>query len=393
MALSTDGPTEHASVTPEVTSEGNVDVPVQPGSAAELGDSPNIEDPGFEGKPDRVEYERTEEVPSLLGGGADSGKEELDSAPDQDEDDENLSPSPADGVAAGNDADNAVPATDSFQNLPENQPTPAIIAEPGNSPTEDPAVRVEIESILASLQDSLAHTHYISSRIDAVSNDTERLIKEVNGISFKYEQLTAEMESISSGANSKNMFSKAFLAISSVVLASLVIFQIYMFFSLINIQRLQNAAGSSVLENISSLNKKMADYDKNLTKALEKPAQQEHALPNPAAAEKTDNDAHGNKEAGSANATPVLERLNKLRNGLPEKKLIRKETGDWFVYNKKIQECISDVEIIEVLNQAYRKIGRQLTPTIPMPAFNALCILKPNGKGGTDVVMTKEFLP
>ena len=99
------------------------------------------------------------------------------------------------------------------------------------------------------------------------------------------------------------------------------------------------------------------------------------------------------KEGSSANSLSVLERLNKLRNGLPEKRLIRKETGDWFVYNKKSQECISDVEVIEALNQAYRKIGRQLEPNIPMPAHNALCILKPNGKGGTDVVMTKEFLP
>jgi hypothetical protein len=85
--------------------------------------------------------------------------------------------------------------------------------------------------------------------------------------------------------------------------------------------------------------------------------------------------------------------LNKLRNGLAEKKLIRKENGDWFVYGKKSEENITDVEVIKALNLAYEKIGRSLIPPVPLPAHNALCILKADGKGGTQIVMTKDFLP
>jgi len=87
--------------------------------------------------------------------------------------------------------------------------------------------------------------------------------------------------------------------------------------------------------------------------------------------------------------------LNKLRNGLPEKKLFRNETGDWFTYNnnkKNNHESISDIEIIKALNEAYIKIGRTITPGIPLPPVKALCLLKPDGKGGTQIIMTKEFV-
>ena len=157
-----------------------------------------------------------------------------------------------------------------------------------------------------------------------------------------------------------------------------------------NQKGISGEAAKQILTDIGNLNKKMADYNKNITKVLEKPVQQEHAQPSPVAAEIA---VHEPQVTSSASVTPVNEKLNKLRNGLPEKKLFRKETGDWFVFNKKNDECISDVEIIDSLNQAYRKIGRSVSPVVPLPAHKALCILKPDGKGGTQVVMTTEFLP
>jgi hypothetical protein len=166
-----------------------------------------------------------------------------------------------------------------------------------------------------------------------------------------------------------------------------------MFASLNKIQLLQNTAGSTVLQNINNLNKKMADYDKNLTKALDKPIQQEHPQPNPAASPTNGHGTAENIQASTVTITPVTERLNKLRNGLPEKKLFRNETGDWFTYNKKgNNESISDIEVIQALNEAYIKIGRAISPGIPLPPIKALCLLKPDGKGGTQIVMTKEFV-
>ena len=301
---------------------------------------------------------------------------------------------PAKKMVSENSVTEAVAApSDSFDVLREERQIAAIMAEPEKKAPEYPAAGNDVLKVLESLQDSLADTRYISAKIDAVSDDTERLIKQVNNLSVNYEMLATEMESITSGADTKRMLSKAFLAISSIIVTLLVFFQVYMFVTLIQVQQVQNASGSSVLENIGSLSKKLADYDKHLAKALEKPVQQEHAQPSHVVAEKSDHETGGNKEAAPAQVTQVIEKLNKLRSGLPEKKLIRKETGDWFVYNKKVDECIADVEVIETLNQAYRKIGRSLSTSVPMPSHNALCILKPDGRGGTQVVMTKDFVP
>ena len=386
MAISTDDPTESASLSSEVTGDGDGHMPVDTDSAGELnatdqGSPPEngsepFDDAAFpvnsvHAEDDRTSLkeptvsERTAEVPALLDKTAVSQLEESETAS----------------------------AINSVHDLPDEQPIPAATVEPGNNPADHPAGAIELKIILESLQESLDNTQNISSKMDAVSNDTARLANQVNNISSLCELLAAEMESISSGANTKTILSKTFLTISSIIIALLLIFQVYIFTSLIKIQRIQNAAGSSVLENISQLNKQMAAYNSNLTKALENPVQQGQAQLNPAAPEKAGHDDPGNIGTGSSNAMAVLEKMNKLRNGLPERKLIRKETGDWFIFNKKNEECIADVEVIDVLNQAYKKIGRSLSPVIPMPSHKAICILKPDGKGGTEVVMSKNFLP
>ena len=395
MASSTDDPTESASLSGEVTGDGNAHMPVDTDSADELNaadqgsppengsepfadaaisvnsvhaedDRTSLKEPAdAEDLPDPMVSERTEEVPALLEKIAVSQLEEPETAS----------------------------TMDSVQDKPDDQPIPAATVQPGNSPADHPAGATELKIILESLQESLDNTQNISSKMDAVSNDTARLVNQVNNISSICELLTTEMESVSSGTHTKNILSKTFLTISSIIIALLLIFQVYIFTSLIKIQRIQNAAGTSVLENISQLNKQMAAYNSNLTKALENPVQQGQAQLNPAAPEKAGHDDPGNIGTGSSNAMAVLEKMNKLRNGLPERKLIRKETGDWFIFNKKNEECIADAEAIDVLNQAYKKIGRSLSPAIPMPSHKAICILKPDGKGGTEVVMSKNFLP
>jgi len=400
MAITTDDSTEKTSVSADVDSGTNADATVQPDSAADQ----NVPDEGAVSEDSAVETgdtapsdgtehssDRKVEVMELLGGTDASTTEEPEIVPLQDGAIEEATPVES-GVAV-DEIDAVLPATGSSNNLPDDRLMSAIAAESENIAAKLAGNWSDLKGILESIQDSLANTQSVPSKIDALSNDADGLVKQLHGLSLNYELLTAELETISSDAHSKSVLSKTFLIISSLIIVLLVSFQIYLFMSLITIERIQNVAGSSVLENIRGLDKKMAAYDKNLTKSLENPPQQEHAQPNPAVAEKSGHETAAHKEAGPADATPVLAKLNRLRNGLPEKKLIRKETGDWFVYSKKNEECISDVEVIDSLNQAYRKIGRSTSPGIPMPAHNALCILKPDGKGGTQVVMTKEFLP
>ncbi|MEI6207011.1 MAG: hypothetical protein WCP20_09530 [Desulfuromonadales bacterium] len=390
MATTSDGPAEKTSDTPEVTIDGNVDVPVQPDSVADAisGEIADINKDSEHGEiHDGMESNSREEVAALLGGSEISGHEAPKAETDQD------AAELAENVNSEEKMDTTVFSTDSILDLPDNQPIPDIIVAPVSTVVNHSVSGTDLNNLLKSQQDSLAIIQYISSKTDSVLNDTDHLKEQVNNISGSCELLTEEMKSFISSAGTKSILSKTYLTGSSVALALLVIFQMYLFFSLVKIQRLQNTAGSAVLENISGLNKKMADYNTNLKKVLEGPAHQEPGHPTPAAAEKAGHETHGNKEGDSAHITPVLEKLNKLRNGLPEKKLIRKETGDWFVLHMKSEEVISDVEVIDVLNQAYKRIGRSLSPKIPPPPHNALCILKPDGKGGTEVVMTTLFLP
>lgn len=329
----------------------------------------------------QTESDRTEEVPALLGTSGISGNEESESVANQE---------PAVDAVAETEA---VLYQTAAANVSLNSSPPDCTLIPAIHIEEHRTDRIDSQKLLETVQESLATTLALSAKVEAISGDTDNLLKQINSLSLNYELLSAEMESFSSGTDAKKLLSKKFLGISSVALALLVIFQVYIFISLIRTQRQANASGTAVLEQVNSLNNKMAAYDKNLTKALGKPAQQEHAPPTPAPAEKAAHEPHQTPDAATARTTPVLEKLNKLRNGLPEKKLIRKETGDWFVYNKKTDECIADVEVIESLNQAYKKLGRSLSPGVPLPAHNALCVLKPDGKGGTEIVMTKTFLP
>lgn len=276
----------------------------------------------------------------------------------------------------------------------ESQPFPETAVETAIHIGTPPVSAADIQLILETVQESLTNTAYISAKIDAVSGDTDALLQQLKTLSTNQERLATQVEEITANVDSKNsgstnVPSKTFLIASSSLLAMLVVAQVYLFISLLNTQRHQNTAGSAVLGNITSLNKKMALYDTNLTKALAQPATQEHTQPPPSAGHET----AGGVVSASAPVVPVLERLNKLRNGLPEKKLVRKESGDWYIYSKKNDECIADVEVIKALNQAYERTGRSLTPPVPMPSHNALCILKADGKGGTQIVMTKEFLP
>lgn len=260
-------------------------------------------------------------------------------------------------------------------------------------PEHHATIVCEMKKMQDILEDTLTQTHNILSKIEGLSYDTADFSKRLAAVSELHDALTQEMGSISAESRIKSTLSKTFLIVSSVVLVLLVVFQVYTFVSLIKIQRLQNAAGASLLGNVNNLTAKLTDFDKKIAQALEKTVQREHSPPTSAMPETTDSDAHGTGDAGSTFATPVAEKLNRLRNGLPEKKLIRKETGDWFIYSKKGSENIADVDVIRALNEAYTKIGRSMTTKIPLPAHNAVCLLKPDGKGGTLVVMTGDFLP
>jgi len=268
---------------------------------------------------------------------------------------------------------------------PHDLPATPIIDGRGQTTADQPAVSEDLKKILDALQESLVNSNQqLSAKLDAVSDDTAALMKRVDSISAMYEQLTADLEYSSSAAKAKSFLSKTFMAVSSIAIALLAIFQVYMYPSFMKNQHNQNTAVSSVLQNMSSLDKKMAGYDKNLTKALEKPVQQAPAAP---PAEKAVPEAKVNTGATPVNVTSLPEKLNKCRNGLSVQKLIRNEKGDWFVANKKGDGYITDVEVIEALDRAYKRYYGAQWPNIPLEVSKRPCFLVPDGRGGTEIAM------
>lgn len=336
-----------------------------------------------------LEDHHREEVPALLGREIEADDAEIQITPVAAIADE----SPVDARMEEDTPDTDDTGAVAEPELTDVHPLPVIAGE-HTEPVAAPDAGIELGLFTESLQEVVADIRAVSAKIDAVSVDTDSLINQVNSLSIKYDALAEEIQANATDGATRNFLSKTFLTVSSVVVAALAVFQLYTFTSLIKSQRKEHAAVAALLGNMNDLNKKLADYDKNLTKALPVSAQPEHApQQHHAAPEQAPHGTAGKTDTPSAPVIPVLEKMNRLRNGLPEKKLIRKETGDWFVYNKKNEECIADIEVIDALNQAYRKSGRSLSPGFPLPAHNALCILKPDGKGGTEIVMTKNFVP
>ncbi len=214
MANPTDDPTENTPVSTGSSIDGNAET---------------------EESPDERKYDHTDEVPALLGIVEGSVDKEQVIVPDQEEAVHDAAP--AEVVDAGDEAAvnaeakaaEATTAMDSFQVQPESPIIPEITIAQENRDEVLPADVADLKDIMAALQESLTNSRYISAKIDAVSIDTDCLIKQVNGISNSGDLLAAEIEAINSGAKTKSILSKTFLTCSSAVLALLIIIQFYMF--------------------------------------------------------------------------------------------------------------------------------------------------------------------
>lgn len=99
------------------------------------------------------------------------------------------------------------------------------------------------------------------------------------------------------------------------------------------------------------------------------------------------------KEREASFKSSVQEKINRLRNGAAEQQLYRKSNGDWFAVIGKNEIALSDPDALEELNQAFVKSGRPLKTTYLVPPHKVVVILRANGKGGTEIVVTKEVAP
>jgi len=141
---------------------------------------------------------------------------------------------------------------------------------------------------------------------------------------------------------------------------------------------------------ISATGSKMEELEKALVEAKKEFRQRE------ADQDKTFTEALQEKEKNvieSRKMSVAAETLNRLRDGAPEKKVIRRQGGDWFIMGKK-EEPIGNAEAIEVLNNAYTRAKSVEKPVEHMPPHtgNAICVLKPDGRGGTQVSIAYDYI-
>ena len=256
------------------------------------------------------------------------------------------------------------------------------------------AIKAETGELRETLNNILDQIQMLSQKVESVSVEPASPappIEAVSQTSDNQPQAQVHESNAFSGVAPKPSL-KTFLVSACAVVGVLSVFTIYTFTALVKVQRVQNTSGTALQSTIGALNKQLTSTEAQLSKALEKTVQQEQARA--AAMEKAAENGHPTGEEAGGYVPPVTERLNRLRSGHSEKKLIRKETGDWFVFDGKMATAtVIDVEIIKALNDAYIKYGRSLTTKIPLPPHNAVCLLKPDGKGGTKIVMTGNFAP
>lgn len=333
--------------------------------------------------------ERSQEIPALLESDAPQEEQEETILQEQDDPDETARDLQVQEEAADTTGCSTPPVGDQMAEMF----APVQYLESPETARELEAIRSELKTVLETVHTFQDSSEQILAKVDSIAAESASVSGKINEIALNHELISSELESLVSGAGSRNVLSKAFMVCICTVMVALAGFQIYTFMSLVQTDNLYTASGTKLVENLNGLNKKMAEYNANLSKAVAAPdphatTPAQHA----AAPEASGHEAAPQHSAEAPAAMPLSEKLNRLRNGAVEKKLVRKETGDWFVYTKKIDECIADVEIISALNQAYKRLGRPLPTSEKMPSHNSLCILKPDGKGGTEIVMTQNFV-
>ncbi len=205
----------------------------------------------------------------------------------------------------------------------------------------------------------------LSERISTISVTSTAIVTDLHKVSEETEQLLSWSQHV----QVTSALSKTFQVIA--ISALLILIGGISFLGLLQYKahsRL-NATEAALAEALKVQQKRLADYDKHFSELVGK-------------------ELHGELE--SRHKISLHERLNRLRAGNTEQKLYRKSTGDWFVLSGQAEQPVTDPDIIEMLNHAFIKSGKQMVTRTPAPPHKAWGLLRSNGRGGTDIVITSE---
>ena len=230
-------------------------------------------------------------------------------------------------------------------------------------------------TVLAAVQDQQSKLEYIASTAFDVSEKVAELSKAVAILTAQLQKVSEETERTVAWSESTKItsaLSRTFLVLSIVALVALLGGMGYLTVNQMQLQQRQDKVSALAIQAVEAQNKRQAEFDKQFATLVGSELKHE-------------------REAISKES--IQSKLNHLRGGAAEQRLLRKSNGDWLLPKAKTEEQITDQNLIELLNQLFEKSGRSLTTHPSLPPHKVVTILKPNGKGGTDLVVTKETVP
>lgn len=230
-------------------------------------------------------------------------------------------------------------------------------------------------TVLAAVQEQQSKLEYIASTSFDLSEKVAELSRAVAVLTEQLQKVSEETERTVAWSESTRLvspLSKTFLILSIVVLVALLGGMGYLAVSQLQLQQRQDKVSHLATQAVETQAKRQAEFDKQFATLVGTEIKHE-------------------REAISKESTQS--KLNHLRGGAAEQRLLRKSSGDWLLPKGKTEELITDQHLIELLNQLFEKSGRSLTTHPSLPPHKVVSILKPNGKGGTDLVVTRETVP
>lgn len=230
-------------------------------------------------------------------------------------------------------------------------------------------------TVLAAVQEQQGKLEYIANTSFDLSEKVSELSKSVAILTAQLQKVSEETERTVNWSESTKLvspLSKTFLILAIVTLLALLGGTGYLAVNQIQLQQRQDKASHLVTQAVETLSKRQAEFDKQFATLVGSEIKHE-------------------REAIAKES--IQSKLNHLRGGAAEQRLLRKSSGDWLLPKGKTEELITDQDLIELLNQLFEKSGRSLAAHPSLPPHKVVTILKPNGKGGTELVVTKETVP
>ncbi len=219
---------------------------------------------------------------------------------------------------------------------------------------------------------SEGQTEYITKAVFNISEQVSDLNKAFSFLSAELQKVSDDTEQTLKWSESTKLqkpLSAVFIVVACLLLTALYAATGYLAKQHIQLQKRQDSLSELVVQAVDNLHKRQAEFDSKFASLVGEELQKERAVIS--------------KES-------VHSKLNRLRHGASEFRLLRTHSGDWLIPREKAEETITDHDLIALLNQLYEKTGRSLAIHPSLPPHKVVVMLQPDGKGSTMMRITNN---